>query len=161
MASALRISLPFALLLAGAHALAADAPINPALEARIVAMGKVNSASAGQYSPDGKHIAYITTLSGSPQAWIIPAQGGEPRQVTKGSDPVSGLRWSPDGKLAYAVSPGGGYNAQLFLATADGAQATRINEGEANTFPGDFAPDGRYYFRSNARSANSLLRLGS
>ncbi|MEG3048722.1 MAG: S9 family peptidase [Thermomonas sp.] len=155
MSPALRISLPFALLLAGAHALAADAPIDPTLEARIVAMGKVNSASAGQYSPDGMHIAYIATLSGSPQAWIIPAQGGEPRQLTTGSDPVSGLRWSPDGKLGYAVSPGGGYNAQLFLGTPDGAPAKRINEGEANTFPGDFAPDGRYYFRSNARSANS------
>ena len=155
MSSALNVSLSFALLLACAPALAADAPIDPTLEARIIAMGKVHSASAAQYSPDGKSIAYITTLSGSPQAWIIPAQGGEPRQLTTGSDPVSGLRWSPDGKLAYAVSPGGGYNAQLFLAKPDGTQATRINEGEANTFPGDFAPDGRYYFRSNARSANS------
>ena len=155
MSFALRVSLSFALLLASAPVLAADAPIDPTLEARIVAMGKVHSASAAQYSPDGKSIAYITTLSGSPQAWIIPARGGEPKQLTTGSDPVSGLRWSPDGKLAYAVSPGGGYNAQLFLGTPDGAPAKRINEGEANTFPGDFAPDGRYHFRSNARSANS------
>lgn len=155
MSSAQSVSLSLALLFATAPALAADAPIDPTLEARIIAMGKVNSASAAQYSPDGTQIAYITTLSGSPQAWIIPAQGGTPRQVTKGSDPVSGLRWSPDGTLAYAVSPGGGYNAQLFMARSDGTQATRINQGEANTFPGDFAPDGRYYFRSNARSANS------
>ena len=155
MSSAQSVSLSLALLFATAPALAADAPIDPTLEARIIAMGKVNSASAAQYSPDGTQIAYITTLSGSPQAWIIPAQGGTPRQVTKGSDPVSGLRWSPDGTLAYAVSPGGGYNAQLFIARPDGTQATRINQGEANTFPGDFAPDGRYYFRSNARSANS------
>ena len=155
MSSGLRVSLCLALLLASASAIAGEAPIDPILEARIIAMGKVHSASAAQYSPDGKSIAYITTLSGSPQAWIIPAQGGEPVQVTKGSDPVSGLRWSPDGKLAYAVSPGGGYNAQLFLSKADGTQAIRINEGEANTFPGDFAPDGRYHFRSNARSANS------
>lgn len=155
MSSVLRVGLSFALLLSSAPAFAADAPIDASLEARIIAMGKVKSASAAQYSPDGKSIAYISTLSGSPQAWIIPAQGGEPRQLTTGSDPVSGLRWSPDGKLAYAVSPGGGYNAQLFLSKPDGTQAIRINEGEANTFPGDFAPDGRYHFRSNARSANS------
>lgn len=155
MPSILRVSLSLVLLLSAAPAFAADAPIAPSLEARIIAMGKVKSASAAQYSPDGKSIAYISTLSGSPQAWIIPALGGEPRQLTTGSDPVSGLRWSPDGKLAYAVSPGGGYNAQLFIGRPDGAPATRINEGEANTFPGDFAPDGRYYFRSNARSADS------
>jgi len=155
MPSALRASLSLALLVATAPAFAADAPIDPTLEARITSMGKVGSASSAQYSPDGTQIAYITTLSGSPQAWLLPAQGGYPRQVTNGNDPVSGLRWSPDGKLAYAVSPGGGYNAQLFLSTPDGVQVTRINEGEANTFPGDFTPDGRYHFRSNARSANS------
>lgn len=153
MTSCLRVSLPLALLLASSPALADDTPIDAALEARITAMGKVGSASAPQYSPDGKHIAFLTTLSGSPQAWVIPAGGGYPRQVTSYADPVSGLRWSPDGKLAYAVSPGGGYNAQLFLTNVDGTDVRRINEGEANTFPGDFADDGRYWYRSNARTA--------
>jgi dipeptidyl aminopeptidase/acylaminoacyl peptidase len=155
MPTRLRVSLPLALLLATAPALAADTPADAALEARITAMGKVTSAGSAQYSPDGKQIAYISNVSGSPQAWVMPAAGGTPKQITTGSDPVSGLRWSPDGKLAYAVSPGGGYNAQLFLTTADGTQVKRINEGESNTFPGDFTPDGRYHFRSNARSAAS------
>jgi dipeptidyl aminopeptidase/acylaminoacyl peptidase len=155
MPTRLRVSLPLALLLATAPALAADTPADAALEARITAMGKVTSAGSAQYSPDGKQIAYISNVSGSPQAWVMPAAGGTPKQITTGSDPVSGLRWSPDGKLAYAVSPGGGYNAQLFLTTADGTQVKRINQGESNTFPGDFTPDGRYHFRSNARSAAS------
>jgi dipeptidyl aminopeptidase/acylaminoacyl peptidase len=152
MPACLRVSLPLALLLAAGPALAAEAPADAALEARITAMGKVGSASSPQYSPDGRHIAYITTLSGSPQAWVIPSGGGYPRQVTSYADAVSGLRWSPDGKLAYAVSPGGGYNAQLFLTNLEGTDVRRINEGEANTFAGDFAPDGRYHFRSNARN---------
>ncbi|HQZ32042.1 MAG TPA: S9 family peptidase [Arenimonas sp.] len=155
MPTRLRISLPLALLLACAPALAGDTPADAELEARITAMGKVSSASAGQYSPDGQHIAYLTNVSGSPQAWVMPAAGGTPRQLTNGSDPVSGLRWSPDGKLAYAVSPGGGYNAQLFISSADGTQVKRVNEGESNTFPGDFAPDGRYHFRSNARTPDA------
>ena len=155
MPACLRVSLPLALLLAAGPALAAEAPADAALEARITAMGKVSSASSGQYSPDGKHIAYISNVSGSPQAWIMPAAGGTPRQLTSGSDPVSGLRWSPDGNLAYAVSPGGGYNAQLFLSSADGKAVKRMNEGEHNTFPGDFADDGRYHFRSNARNPES------
>ena len=127
------------------------------LEARISAMGRIGSATGPQISPDGSEIAYITTLSGTPQVWRIPAAGGYPRQVTAYADAVSGLRWTPDGKqLAYAVSPGGGYNAQLFLSTPDGVDVRRMNEGEHNTFSGDFADDGRYYFSSNARSGESM-----
>lgn len=138
-------------------AIAADTDHDTSLETRISAMGRIGSASAPQYSPDGSEIAYITTLSGTPQAWRIPSGGGYPQPVTAYPDSVSGLRWAPDGKhLAYAVSPGGGYNAQLFLATPDGVDVVRMNEGEHNTFSGDFADDGRYYYSSNARSGESM-----
>jgi dipeptidyl aminopeptidase/acylaminoacyl peptidase len=127
------------------------------LEARIAAMGRVGSASGGQYSPDGKQIAYITNISGVPQVWRIPAEGGYPRAVTSGADPASGVRWSPDGKLAYAVSPGGGYNAALLLASADGTGIRALDgDGDANTFVGDFTRDGRYAFTSNLRDAASM-----
>jgi dipeptidyl aminopeptidase/acylaminoacyl peptidase len=130
---------------------------DPGLGPRIAAMGRVGSAGGAQYSPDGTQIAYITNLSGVPQVWRIPAEGGYPRAVTAGSDPASGVRWSPDGRLAYAVSPGGGYNAALLMAAADGT-GTRVldNDGPANTFVGDFTPDGRYVFGSNARDPASM-----
>jgi dipeptidyl aminopeptidase/acylaminoacyl peptidase len=127
-----------------------------ALSARVEAMARIGSASAPQYSPDGSQIAFITNLSGLPQLWLLPAEGGYPRQVTGHEDPVGGARWSPDGRLAYAVSPGGGYNARLHLVDVDGTGSTLIaGDGSANVFAGDFADDGRYHFRSNARSADS------
>ncbi|WP_052631997.1 S9 family peptidase [Pseudoxanthomonas suwonensis] len=130
---------------------------DPELEARIAAMGRVGSASGAQYSPDGRQIAYITNLSGVPQVWRIPAEGGYPRAVTSGTDPASGVRWSPDGRLAYAVSPGGGYNAALLLTSADGTGTRAIDDdGDANTFVGDFTRDGRYVFGSNVRDAASM-----
>ncbi len=130
---------------------------DPALEARITAMGKIGSANAPEYSPDGSQIAFITTLSGIPQAWRIPASGGYPQPITAYADAVSGLHWAPDGKhVVYAVSPGGGYNAQIFMGTPDGMDVRRINEGEHNVFAGDFADDGRYTFSSNARSDASM-----
>lgn len=134
---------------------AADADADARLGALIAAMGRVGSASAPQYSPDGTQIAFTTTLSGLPQLWRIPAAGGYPQQLTAFADPVSGPRWAPDGKrIAFAVAPGGGYNAQLFQVTADGVELSRINADDgANTFSGDYADDGRYHFRSNARSA--------
>ncbi len=145
------------------------APLQPAmadagaagLEARVAAMGRVGSAIAPRYSPDGSEIAFVTTLSGSPQLWRMPASGGYPRALTAFADPVSGIAWAPDGKhLAFAVSPGGGYNAQLYFVAADGVALRRIDANDgANTFSGDFADDGRYYFRSNAREASATDAL--
>ena len=138
-----------------AHAPAADADTE--LEARIAAMGRIGSAGGGQYSPDGSRIAYITNLGGVPQVWWIPAEGGYPRAVTSGGDAASGVRWSPDGRLAYAVSPGGGYNAALLLTAADGTGTRAIDDdGDANTFVGEFTRDGRYVFGSNLRDAASM-----
>lgn len=148
-----RLSLATCLLLLTAPACSDD---TAGLEARVAAMGRIGSASAAQYSPDGSQIAYITNLSGVPQVWRIPCEGGYPRAVSAGSDPASGVRWAPDGRLAYAVSPGGGYNARLLLTDADGVDTRALDEdGEANTFSGDFAADGRYWFRSNVRDAAS------
>jgi dipeptidyl aminopeptidase/acylaminoacyl peptidase len=126
------------------------------LEERVAAMGRVGSATGPKYSPDGKEIAYITNLSGVPQVWRVPRDGGYPRAVSAGSDPASSVSWAPDGRLAYAVSPGGGYNARLLLTNSDGTDIRSLDDdGDANTFAGDFAEDGRYWFRSNVRDAAS------
>jgi len=135
---------------------AVAAGADAALEARVAAMGRVGAATSPQFSPDGSEIVFITTLSGLPQLWRMPATGGYPRAVTAGDDPVSGADWSPDGRLAFAVAPGGGYNAQIYIASPDGMERRRITAGgQENNFSGDFAADGRYFFRSNLRDAAS------
>jgi dipeptidyl aminopeptidase/acylaminoacyl peptidase len=127
-----------------------------ALAARIEAMGRIGAAGSPRFSPDGKEIIFITSLSGLPQLWRMPADGGYPRAVTADSDPVSGAAWANDGRVAFAVSPGGGYNAQIFLASPDGLQRRLVTSGGGeDNFSGDFAEDGRYWFRSNARDPAS------
>jgi hypothetical protein len=74
-------------------AVAAEA--DSALEARVAAMGRIGAALSPQFSPDGSEIAFITTLSGVPQLWRMPAAGGYPRAVTAGDDPVSGRGLGP------------------------------------------------------------------
>jgi dipeptidyl aminopeptidase/acylaminoacyl peptidase len=126
------------------------------LEALITAMARTGSATGAQYSPYGTQIAYHTNISGVSQVWRIPAEGGYPRMVTSGPDAAQGVRWSPDGRLAYGVAPGGGYDMALKLTTIEGTGTVAIDDdGDANTFLGDFAKDGRYHFRSNVRDPDS------
>ena len=49
--------------------------------------------------------------------------------------------WSPDGhSIAYAVSPGGGCNAQIHISSLDGVTRRRITAGgNENNFAGEFA----------------------
>ena len=120
-------------------------------------MAKIPSTSSPVYSRDGKRIAFLSNRSGTPQVWVVDAAGGEPKQITQGSDPVGSVEWSPvEDRIAYDVARGGGYNAQVFYSKPDGTDAKRITSGgKEDNFSGSFAPDGRYWFRSAQRDPQS------
>ena len=56
------------------------------------------------FSPDGKSVYFLSAKSGSQQLYVMPAAGGEPKQVTDLPTDVGGFLLSPDGKrVALAV----------------------------------------------------------
>jgi dipeptidyl aminopeptidase/acylaminoacyl peptidase len=60
-----------------------------------------------RWSPDGKHLAFISTRDGSSQIWIVDmgpgGPAGEPKKITSLATEAAGIVWSPDGKwLAFA-----------------------------------------------------------
>ncbi|MDI6697922.1 MAG: S9 family peptidase [Candidatus Saccharicenans sp.] len=57
-----------------------------------------------RWSPDGKHLAFISTRGGSPQVWIIPAGGGEARKLTDFPGGVGSFSWSGSGKFLLLTS---------------------------------------------------------
>jgi dipeptidyl aminopeptidase/acylaminoacyl peptidase len=50
------------------------------------------------FSTDGKTVYYISDESGSDQIWRVAVSGGDPVQVTKFKNDVSGFKIAPDGK---------------------------------------------------------------
>jgi dipeptidyl aminopeptidase/acylaminoacyl peptidase len=146
-------SLFVAIALCGAPQLWAQAPTDPLTE-EVSRMARIGSAFGGKFSNDGKQIAFITSLSGTPQVWVMPASGGFPRQITAFDDPVGNVAWSRnDSQLAFDLSPGGGLNTQIYLMQPDGSNVQRITTGgQSNNFFGRFEADGRFSFASNART---------
>jgi dipeptidyl aminopeptidase/acylaminoacyl peptidase len=132
---------------------AQSAPPAADLAARIKAMAEIPSTFGPQYSRDGKRIAFLSNRSGTPQVWMVDAAGGEPKQITQGTDPVGSVEWSPiEDRIAYDIARGGGYNSQVYYSKPDGSDARLMTSGgKEDNFSGSFSPDGRYFFRSAQR----------
>jgi len=124
--------------------------------ARLAAIGRCGGPS---FSPDGARIGFVSDLSGSPQAWSVPVEGGWPSKITALDDPVGRLDWSPAGDhVALLVSPGGGMNRQVYAVRPDGSDLRRLTAGgaESNRL-GPWLRDGSQLFiTSNRRDPASL-----
>jgi dipeptidyl aminopeptidase/acylaminoacyl peptidase len=89
---------------------------------------KVKGLRAPVFSPDGQTIAFYSTAGGHQDIWLVPASGGEPKQLTRGSmsedDGRFSPSWSPDGRTIAFVSNKADY-------WADDVWAVDVASGEA------------------------------
>lgn len=59
--------------------------------------------SEPKFSPDGKHLAFISNRTGANQIFVMPSDGGIPEQKTFHSEGFSLGDWFPDGKSVLAI----------------------------------------------------------
>ena len=149
--------------LAGAQA--ARRPMTPADVMEIRSLGTV------ALSPDGRLVAYTVSAWEHPNAprtaaasdtargdrhemrshlWLVPAAGGEPRQLTFGERGESAPAWSPDGRtiafLAARPTPGttGGEEPrpQVWLLRLDGGEPSPLTQARDGVSSFAWSPDG-------------------
>jgi Tol biopolymer transport system component len=68
-----------------------------------------------RWSPDGRTIAFVSNRAGPSQGpekeeepsqlWLLPADGGEARRLTRMESSVHGIDWSPDGEKLLFLAP--------------------------------------------------------
>ena len=107
--------------------------------------GKTASAEAPA-SPGGRvqpsqlkgTMVFVSDRSGTLNIWTMRADGGDPKPLTRGTDPHADPRFSPDGKsILYTVLRGG--FPEVWVMARDGSAPRKVAPG----CQADWSPDGR------------------
>ena len=111
-------------------------------------------------SPDGQTIAFFqpreVPIRGD--IWVIPAAGGEPRQVTFDSCESGWPRWTPDGRsIVYSSARAG--SLTLWRVPAAGGTPTALTTGAGEDTEADISADGRTLLYETQRKSWSLILL--
>jgi Tol biopolymer transport system component len=116
---------------------------------------------SGQFSPDGKWVAYVSQHTGRDEVYVTSFPSGGTRWQVSGSGGTQ-PRWSPDGRELYFVSAGD----ELTAASVDGSGARFVVKEvrplfRVNMYTGprsgmygyDVAPDGKRFLVDDAGEA--------
>jgi eukaryotic-like serine/threonine-protein kinase len=100
-----------------------------------------------QYSPDGRHIAFLSNRSGALEVWVSDADGAGAVQLTSLSAPITGSpRWSPDGERIVFDSNAEG-QFELYTIRRTGGPPKRLTNTPFNEAVASWSRDGsRLYF---------------
>jgi dipeptidyl aminopeptidase/acylaminoacyl peptidase/CubicO group peptidase (beta-lactamase class C family) len=120
------------------------------------ALTRGTADSAPAWSPDGTRIAFLRADGGPVQVWLLPADGGEPEQVTSLPLGAGAPVWSPDGtKIAF----GAPVDLRAVPGEDDTARARRATAPVVTTRL-DYKADGSGLLRT-VRKHLHVLDLGS
>ena len=120
---------------------------------------QIRGASAPTWVDGGRRLAFLSSITGLPQIWVVDGEGGWPDQLTFAGERVSALLASADASLlAFERDQGGNERSAVVLAASGAAE--RDDASDAPTAPfrserrltdapeaihrlGAFSPDGR------------------
>ena len=122
-----------------------------------------------QPSPDGKWIAFLTDLDGWDHLYVIPAEGGNAVQITRGRFEAWRPAWSHDStRIAFdANQPGQAGDRRIGLATvgSDPARAAiaYLTSGPGTNIEPRWSPDDRrlVYQHTDTRNSADLFVAGA
>lgn len=99
-------------------------------------------------SPNGRQVAFtvqtpdVDKNAKPQQIYLVPADGGTPRQITRDGSQNERPRWSPDSRRIYFISNRNG-SSQIWAMDADGSNARQISHLSTEASGAMVSPDGR------------------
>jgi len=114
----------------------------------------VRTATAPGFSPDGTRLTYLSDVTGVPQVWSVPVEGGWPDQLTFYDERIGQAYVAPDrDEVVFTMDRGGDERFALYLLRRDGADIVPLTSRPADIHQfGGWSHDGRSFaYASNTR----------
>jgi TolB protein len=116
--------------------------------------GRFSDNLSPTFSPDGRRIAFVSTRAGSPQIYVMSADGTDQQLFAPFDYGVTGSsyapEWSPDGlHLAFHRDVAGAY--QVFVMDVASRTVRQLTSEGSNEDP-TWAPDGRHLAFASTRT---------
>lgn len=105
-------------------------------------------------SPDGKQIAFIWSITGKRQLWVMPSKGGQPKQLTFGNG-LTFYRWAnSQNNIVYGADNNGDEQEAYYQISADGKAESLVLPSVSGGFRifGDFVNEESIVYASTERN---------
>jgi Tol biopolymer transport system component len=114
-----------------------------------------DTASSGQWSPDGSHLIFTRPISGFDQIFVADSVGAHETQLTTDGINHDYPQWSPDGaRIAFTAGP------ETWIMNADGSAPHRISTIGVNQAV-SWSPDGNGILLSDGISVIKMKMDGT
>jgi Tol biopolymer transport system component len=109
----------------------------------VLRLTKEKGADEGPaFSPDGGHIAFVSSRDGNPEIYLMNPDGSTPRRLTRDPARDADPAWSPDGSsLAFGSDREG--KGRIFVMSAEGKEVRRVSVGPGDDSAPAWSPDGK------------------
>ena len=125
---------------------------------QITNSGELYGGGGFNWTPDGR-ILFISDVSGNADVWIMNADGGGRKQLTRNHGINIRAQMSPDGRFIAFMSSGNGWDSHIFRMDADGANLKQLTSSAfSERFP-HFSPDGKWVYYIQVFPDNTPSRL--
>ena len=94
------------------------------------------------FSPNSKHIAFMSTRDGNPELYIIDTDASDQIRITSTDAPEYQFSWSPDGKRLVFVSERDG-NPEIYVTDRKGETQTRLTHNTVRDDEPVWSADGK------------------